>query len=211
LEEEDEAQRELTPLKGGKLHLELSLKIRLLRSSRTIKYSFELQPVAVERIDILESKLKDQQEELDRLLAKGNTGGNVFVCVESDAWVSSKLQWKEVNSEYFKLSKDKAAVIVLQAGLLAVGVVVNHLPAASGGSGSIDLHKDGVAIQSATTGPARCQNVNYGGESYVSHQTSSSLMAIIQVEKGTHLSVNCVGTSAIANMASYLTAVRIGA
>jgi hypothetical protein len=205
LEEEDEAQRELTPLKGGKLHLELSLKIRLLRSSRTIKYSFELQPVAVERIDILESKLKDQQEELDRLRAKVDTGANVFVFVESDAWVSSMLQWKEVNSENFVLSEDKTSIVVLKAGLYAIGVVVNHLPIAKSGSGSVVLQKNGVAVQSAIAGSAYCQN------RYASHQTSSSLMATVQVEKDSQLSVNCWETSAIANMASYLTAVRIGA
>lgn len=74
----------MTALSGGKLQLELGLKIRLLRAARSVKYVFELQPIAVDRMDILESKLKDQQEELDKLRNRGK-----FLYVESDQWESS--------------------------------------------------------------------------------------------------------------------------
>ncbi|KAG7377178.1 hypothetical protein PHYPSEUDO_012046 [Phytophthora pseudosyringae] len=74
---EEDTDRKLTPLKGGKLKLELSLEIRLLRSARAISYAFELQPIAVERIDILESKLKDQQEELEKLRMKIDSSGGL--------------------------------------------------------------------------------------------------------------------------------------
>ncbi|KAE9204023.1 hypothetical protein PF002_g20759 [Phytophthora fragariae] len=52
-------QRKLLTLKGGKLQLEMSIN-RLLQSAQDVSYVFKLKPVAVEQIDILESKLKDQ-------------------------------------------------------------------------------------------------------------------------------------------------------
>jgi hypothetical protein len=164
----------------------------------------------VERVDILESKLKDQQEELDRLRAKVDTGANVFVFVESDAWVSSMLQWNEVTSENFMLSEDKTSIVVLEGGLFAIGVVVNHFPEDDCATGSIDLQKDGGEIQSVATGSTCCQSRKVGS-AIGSHRTSSSLMAIVQVEKDAQLSVKRVGTSALVYVKSYLTAVRIGA
>jgi hypothetical protein len=88
LEEQGEAQREL-PLAPGELHLDLSLKIHLLQYSRRVDYFFELKPMAVDRIAVLESKLtdqqqklEDQQEELGRLRVKVDTGANAFLCAE---------------------------------------------------------------------------------------------------------------------------------
>ncbi|KAK1942564.1 hypothetical protein P3T76_006063 [Phytophthora citrophthora] len=47
--------------------LELNLKIHYLRSVDAINDVFELKSIDVKRIDILESKLTDQQEELKQL------------------------------------------------------------------------------------------------------------------------------------------------
>ena len=45
----------------------ISVKVRILRSVIAVKYAFVLEPVSVERIDVLEYKMRDQQEELERL------------------------------------------------------------------------------------------------------------------------------------------------
>uniref|UniRef100_A0AAV1TBP8 Uncharacterized protein n=1 Tax=Peronospora matthiolae TaxID=2874970 RepID=A0AAV1TBP8_9STRA len=60
-------QRTLEVLSGGACQLVVSVTVRILRSVRVAKYTFVLEPVSVERIDVLESKMRDQQEELVRL------------------------------------------------------------------------------------------------------------------------------------------------
>ncbi|KAE9066432.1 hypothetical protein PF007_g28474, partial [Phytophthora fragariae] len=106
----DESQRKLPTLKGGKLQLEMSIKLRLLQSARDVTYVFTLEPVAVELIDILESKLKDQQEELEKLRARRDNATRIFLYAESGACVSSTLQWKPVNSGYFALTADRTFI-----------------------------------------------------------------------------------------------------
>lgn len=145
-------------LKDENLQLELSLKIRLLRSVRVICYAFEFQPVAVSRIDILESKLRDQQVELEKLRNGCDTGKNLFLYVESETWISSELQWKEVSSENFSLDAAKTAITILVPGLYAFGVVVNHIPTSGGCTGLISLRKNGIEIQSAATGTVYDRN-----------------------------------------------------
>ncbi|KAE9285535.1 hypothetical protein PF008_g26892, partial [Phytophthora fragariae] len=103
----DESQRKLPTLKGGKLQLEMSIKLRLLQSARDVTYVFKLDPVAVERIDILDSKLKDQQEELEKLRARDENAERILLYAESETWVSSTLQWNPIDSDYFALTADK--------------------------------------------------------------------------------------------------------
>ncbi|KAG2523411.1 hypothetical protein JM16_005350 [Phytophthora kernoviae] len=208
LEDVDEAQRKLTPLRGGKLKLDLSLKIRLLRSARDISYAFELQPIPVERIDILESKLKDQQEELERLRGQVSGVECVFLCAESVSWASSMLAWKPLDSTNFSLNAKSTAIICLLPGLYAVALLVNHLPIASSDGGSIVLQKNKAQIQLALTGASID---SYGRQQYASHQTNALLMCTVQVEKNDQISVKCTGTQAILNTPSYLTVMRIGA
>ncbi|KAE8963751.1 hypothetical protein PF010_g30940, partial [Phytophthora fragariae] len=206
----DESQRKLPTLKGGKLQLEMSIKLRLLQSARDVTYVFTLEPVAVELIDILESKLKDQQEELEKLRARRDNATRIFLYAESGACVSSTLQWKPVNSGYFALTADRTSVTVLHPGLYAVGVLVNHLPAQAS-QGSISLQQNGGELQHAATGAAHYDDRYNTSGYYTSHPTSSSLMCITQAKKGELISVVCSGTSAISNYVSYLTMVRIGA
>ncbi|KAE8902593.1 hypothetical protein PF005_g14967 [Phytophthora fragariae] len=105
---------------------------------------------------------------------------------------------------------DKTSITVLHPGVYAVGVLVNYLPAQTNNGGTISLLKNGVQVQCAATGTAY-YNDGYNGARYTSHQTSTSLMCIAQVEKDEFISVVCTESSAISTAASYLTVVRIGA
>ncbi|OWZ07967.1 hypothetical protein PHMEG_00019565 [Phytophthora megakarya] len=204
LDDADESQRKLHALQGEKLQLEMSIKLRLLRSVRNVNYTFKLNPVAVEKIDILESKLKDQQEELERL--HDQIGKNpIFLYAESATWDSSKLKWNTFTSEDFLLTEDRTSITVLVPGLYAIAVLVNHVPTTD--SAWISLQKNGSQVQSATAGGS----YNSYNEGYGYHQTSSSLMCILKVEKNEQFAVICTGTDAIADSTSYLTALRIGA
>ncbi|KAF4031131.1 hypothetical protein GN244_ATG17003 [Phytophthora infestans] len=60
-------RRQLNALEGGALQLELTDKLRVLDSAWATKYIFRLEPVALDRLDILESKLRDVQEELGEI------------------------------------------------------------------------------------------------------------------------------------------------
>ncbi|CEG49152.1 uncharacterized protein PHALS_06931 [Plasmopara halstedii] len=58
--EDSDVNRCLVALAEGALRLELVVTIRVLRSAWKTKYTFDLDPVAVNQIDVLESKLRDQ-------------------------------------------------------------------------------------------------------------------------------------------------------
>ncbi|KAG1687851.1 hypothetical protein DVH05_004581 [Phytophthora capsici] len=115
--EDEGVKRTLVLQNGGNLKIQLSLKTHLLHFTRNIDYTFELKPIAVERIDILESKLKDVQEELGRLRGKIGSGTTVLFYVESEAYLGSKLQWKEVPGTNFTLSEDKTSIKILRSGV----------------------------------------------------------------------------------------------
>ncbi|OWZ14713.1 hypothetical protein PHMEG_00011768 [Phytophthora megakarya] len=184
----------------------MSIKLRLLRSVRNVNYVFKLNPVEVKKIDILESKLKDQQDELDRLRGKIGEINPTFLYVESTTWVSSKLKWENVTSEKFALTANNTSIRVLAPGLYNIGVLVNHMPVQNHVMGTISLQKNGAQIQCAVTSATYD---NYNGR-YQSHQTSSSLMCIVQIKENEEITVVCTGSSAIANASSYLTALWIG-
>ncbi|RLN48523.1 hypothetical protein BBJ29_007904 [Phytophthora kernoviae] len=57
--------------KNDVFQLEIPVKIQVLRQSRVAKYSFSLEPISVERTDVLESKMRDLQDEVDALRAEG--------------------------------------------------------------------------------------------------------------------------------------------
>ncbi|KAK1942567.1 hypothetical protein P3T76_006066 [Phytophthora citrophthora] len=153
------------PLCDIAFQLDLSLKIRLLRSIGTFHYTFEPKPIAFDRIDILESRLRD------------HLGTTSFLYVESEAMVDSKLQWKEVTAEAFALNEDKTSFTILVPGLYSIRLVVNHIPITNM---KVVLSLQ-MALQSVVT------------ESFYAHSitTSSSLKRVLQIEKDGNLSVLC--------------------
>ncbi|ETM53736.1 hypothetical protein L914_02808 [Phytophthora nicotianae] len=140
-----ESQRKLISLKDDHLQVEMCIKIRLLLSVHEIKYVFKLQPVTVDRVDILEAKLKDQQEELEKLRGQGGQRERAFVHAERVTWGNAlKLQWESINSENFSLGSDVISIIFRTPGLYTISVLVNHRPLENTAVGSISLEKSGV-------------------------------------------------------------------
>ncbi|RLN55800.1 hypothetical protein BBJ28_00026357 [Nothophytophthora sp. Chile5] len=74
LDDSSDVLRKFTPLKDSRFRLELTVKIRVLRSVWSAQYTFDLDPVSVERIDILEAKLRDQQDILESKLRDQEAG-----------------------------------------------------------------------------------------------------------------------------------------
>ncbi|ETM00535.1 hypothetical protein L917_02746 [Phytophthora nicotianae] len=140
-----ESQRKLISLKDDHLQVEMCIKIRLLLSVHEIKYVFKLQPVTVDRVDILEAKLKDQQEELEKLRGQGGQRERAFVHAERVTWGNAlKLQWESINSENFSLGSDVISIIFRTPGLYTISVLVNHRPLENTAVGSISLEKSGI-------------------------------------------------------------------
>ncbi|KAG6950293.1 hypothetical protein JG688_00014228 [Phytophthora aleatoria] len=154
-------------------------------------------------MDILESKLKDQQEELQKLRSKVDAS-NVFLCAEREVLMETKLQWKEINSETFALDDDNTSIVALVLGLYVLGVVLNLPPAEDGSAVSIVLETNGAEIQTAALYYASCYDNGYGF-GYTSPQTSTSRMCITPIAKDAHFSVICLGATLIPSSASYMT------
>ncbi|EGZ06255.1 hypothetical protein PHYSODRAFT_341537 [Phytophthora sojae] len=62
--------RALRKVKNDHLLLEFYVKVKALLKSRVVTYTFTLEPVSVERIDVLEAKLSDLQQEVKLLRAE---------------------------------------------------------------------------------------------------------------------------------------------
>ncbi|ETM53737.1 hypothetical protein L914_02809 [Phytophthora nicotianae] len=210
VDETQESQRKLVSLKGDTFQLEMNIKIRLLRSFRNVSYVFKLEPVAVELIDILASKLKDQQEELEKLRSRVDETERVVLYAESTTWTDAMLRWEPLNSGNFVLSADSTSIIIVIPGLYAISVLVSHVPVENSTAGAISLQKNGIVIQRAAAGSVvhYCRYNN--SQQYASHRTSTSLMSMVQVKADESIEVLCSGTSYITDTASYLTVIRIG-
>ncbi|KAJ8552529.1 hypothetical protein ON010_g10017 [Phytophthora cinnamomi] len=211
LDEVGDVQRKITCLQDDALRLEFCTTIRLLNSARSIRYEFDLHPVAVDRIQILEAKMRDHQEALNEFGARVNTRSlcQVHLSAESDAQLNeSKLMWKAFKNDHFDLVNNKRNLIEVRVpGLYALAVIVNHVPR-NRGAGSISLRINGTEIQRATTGVARIDS-EHTTNVVPRHQTSTSLLCIVRLEKEAQLAVVCANTVLARGFVSYLTVVRI--
>ncbi|KAE8972215.1 hypothetical protein PF005_g24673 [Phytophthora fragariae] len=201
-----DVQRKLTCLPDDALRLEFRNTIRLLNSARSIRYAFDLQPVAVDRIQILEAKMRDHQEALDQFGAHLDTRSRyppVHLYVESDVkQTESKLKWKPLdNGNFVVVEKERTAIIAHVPGLYALAVVVNHVPR-SQNDGAISLCVNGAKIQRAALGVAR-------GIAGGTRQTSTSLMCLARVGEEAQITVVCNNIGRTKGYVSHLTAVRI--
>ncbi|KAG6959347.1 hypothetical protein JG687_00008850, partial [Phytophthora cactorum] len=85
--------------------LQLAVKVQVLQKSRVATYTFHLEPLSVERIDVLESKLRDLQDEVAILRSKGT---------EASSLQNSTIQKLEEGMK--KVLKDAAGrdIVILQ-------------------------------------------------------------------------------------------------
>ncbi|KAE8995502.1 hypothetical protein PR001_g19101 [Phytophthora rubi] len=186
-------QRKLTTLNGGSIRLELALPVRALRSVWLAEYKFDLEPVSVERIDILESKLRDQEEKLEKLQIHGTSGQNAaFVqLVASKKDDKSRLRWNKFESDDFSVNGNDGVVKVLQPGIYTIGGIVTSAPEKGC---SVQLTKNGISLQVACSGFTK-------GSPW-----STPLYSVTRLEKNDKLMVTC---SSKPSSISYLSVVRL--
>lgn len=201
LRELKDSQRVLISLKYNKLQLKLTVKARLFEAKRKATYVFELLPVSVDRIDILESKLPDVEAQ-QSLKPRAHD----WLFLESRAELSSfssNILWNELEANNFRVEEDGTAIEWLVQGVFSISVVVNHSPTSS--HGSIGLYKGGERIQFIPVGCVANERVLRNIPAIV--QTSTTLICITSMQQGDKISISCTGTSPTAP--AYLTAVRI--
>ncbi|EGZ04678.1 hypothetical protein PHYSODRAFT_368914, partial [Phytophthora sojae] len=67
VEDASELPRSLQSTEESHLQQEFSVKIQAMLRPRMLTYAFDLEPISVERVDILEAKLRDLQDEVKDL------------------------------------------------------------------------------------------------------------------------------------------------
>ncbi|KAL4146339.1 hypothetical protein PRNP1_012204 [Phytophthora ramorum] len=150
LDESADAQRRLTTLEDGALQVEFTLKLPTLHSAWEAAYTFDLFPAAVDRIDALEAKLCQQQNELENLR---DDQGNASSFIEFNA--SEEDVGKQQN-ELENLREDQgnaSSFIEFKASEKYVGTSTlfwyTNLPdehVLSCGGGVIEIRRQGVYV-----------------------------------------------------------------
>ncbi|RAW41239.1 hypothetical protein PC110_g2564 [Phytophthora cactorum] len=127
------AKRKLYALDRNALRLELAVTIRVLCSTSVAKYVFDLYPVVVECIEILESKLRDRQHELEKLRGELKTG-DAFPFIKLAVFTkhgSSILCWDPVPSGEFMSTRLDGKIKARRGGVYNVGGIVNTIAGSS--------------------------------------------------------------------------------
>ncbi|KAE9210438.1 hypothetical protein PF002_g18815 [Phytophthora fragariae] len=150
-------RRNLIELEGDKLKLELLVEIRALESAWSVKYTFQLMPVSLDRIDIVEAKLRDVQEKLTKaesklrdMEGKQVKSSQKEVHLQAVSMVTEKLNdegliiWDDLKHESFELTSGKDCMRVLLPGWYILNLNVYLRPQMCGGT--IDLHLNGSRI-----------------------------------------------------------------
>ncbi|KAE8989411.1 hypothetical protein PF011_g18787 [Phytophthora fragariae] len=124
-----EVQRKLHALDGGALRLEFAVKIRVLRSTWEAKYTFDLDSVSVERIDILGSKLRDQQEDLEKLRGEIRDDSlPSFAHLQTSRKTSnSTVNWEAISSVDFVSTGIDGVVKAQRGGSYIILVTVTNM------------------------------------------------------------------------------------
>jgi hypothetical protein len=192
--------------KGDVSRLEVTVTIQVLRQSRVATYAFDMEPISLERVDVLESKMRDMQEEIESLREEKVAATQAKV-IGDRAFSELKAQMKLLQTQDHSESKQflattkvrewiawgthaSGSVRMANPGTYQVTAVVNHKATAS-----IHLFNDSRCIQTASNGNAE------------GTPSSTCLAGVTQVEKNGNISMTC---SAVLTGTSYLTLIRIG-
>ncbi|KAH7472560.1 uncharacterized protein KRP23_9548 [Phytophthora ramorum] len=196
LDKTTKTPRSLQNTKGDRLILEIYVNVQVLMKYRTATFTFDLGPVSVERIDILESKVQDLQREVKCLQAETASKSAADQAMQK---MISDLR-AEMNS--LREARNPAGTILARATsqLGLEGVVLWRCEGLKVTDGVIRDLKPGVYQVNATVGFESCQSSTHlqlvkGTQLVCStsgfHQLT--LTSIIHVSKGDQLSVHANG------------------
>jgi len=225
--DEEGDEKDCTPItfqrhKGDVFRLQVMVKIQVLKHSRVATYAFGMEPISLERVDVLESKMRDMQEEINGLFEEKSKivathddahaevmdildardeelsvlKQQVKTLLEShDCAESTQLQATAKVGEWIAWGRLANGVLrVTNPGMYQVTAIVNHRGTSA--TASIQLFRGSECIQTANC-----------GETDGSYH-STCLACVTRVPKQNYeFAVKC---TADLTGTSYLTFLRIG-
>ncbi|GMF17528.1 unnamed protein product [Phytophthora lilii] len=193
----DYAKRKLLKQTKGALQLELVIRISVLQATWVAKYTFNLNPEFVARIDVLDAKLRDQQDELKVLRAKVCDPQPIpFIRLQADCKdnSSNQLCWRPHDCREFVVNEVNGLITVRHPGVYRIGGVVNSVPGCH--NPTVNILKNGECIQH-----------NYcAAASDYSHKISTPLDAVELLHEGDTVAVTC-NSKCVST--SYLSIIRL--
>ncbi|CAH0475132.1 unnamed protein product [Peronospora belbahrii] len=193
LDDSNDVHRKLFPIQGGGVRLELGVAVRVLRATRLVTYTFDLDPVSVERLDILESKLRDQQEELEKLRGEvQDCGAPLYVKLTASKMSGSSILWDAIESDLLISTGLDGKIKMLRGGVYSIAVVVNAVP--NNYNYKVELLKNAASMQAANTGYSQGCGC------------STTLYTIEHLQTNDELTTTCEGNL---HSVSYLSIVRL--
>ncbi|KAL4117723.1 hypothetical protein PRIC2_011709 [Phytophthora ramorum] len=177
------------PCEDGTFRLELAVKVQVMHQERIAMYSFDLEPVSVERIDALEGKVRDLQKEVEKLQqkleARDADDRMEILHAQGTGNLGNTLLWTNVGGA------TTSFIRIVYPGAYQVVVVVN-----------CELNGSQIKLMKGT----ECIQLVYCGYADRFH-SSTTLTCITRMEKGDQLSVVCTASLVATNR---LTLVRLG-
>ncbi|GMF66634.1 unnamed protein product [Phytophthora fragariaefolia] len=173
----------------------LTLTIQFLRSTWVAKYELDLEPVLVERIDVVESKLRDHQDELKRICGELSiVQAPPFISLQATRTTQySRLCWNKAECTEFAVNGNDGEITIKREGVYKIGGVINSIP-----------RNYDQAIRLLSNGT--CIRLNYCAYLGSNHYVSTPMDAIVLLQEGDKLMVTCDSKSI---STSYLSIVSI--
>ena len=113
------------------------------------EFVFTLIPVALEKVDLLEARLRDAYDEIEALRA-GNTACYLSLSTKSVCWYDQIVCWDGdrlvVSTSHFKLSPDMKRVTILKPGVYHINVRLAGTNDGDGNSTGLQLNGTDIAI-----------------------------------------------------------------
>ncbi|CAK4723249.1 unnamed protein product [Aphanomyces euteiches] len=139
--------------------LEVILSLKAFRSLQT-QYVFKMTPLEIEKLAMLEAKIRDLEETL-----KKKQSMPVFLSVGSSCVVlpGNSVSWNEkcaCNPDYFDFAEDKTEISILHAGFYQLQMR-GQFQGWNQGNASIRLLVDGVDVASADVTQALAAGISY--------------------------------------------------
>lgn len=146
----------------------------------TPTYKFDLKPIPLEKVDILESKLRDQEEELVKLRDTRTLSKPIFLHVTStnNAYAGSSVTWTDGGDQDFKVHPS-GEIEFLNPGVYMIHVVLRH--SNSNNNEAYCLMKKSQRVGTCFDSSSNC------------HRMASPLMVTLELEANEKISVTYNG------------------
>ncbi|TMW61195.1 hypothetical protein Poli38472_013658 [Pythium oligandrum] len=154
---QSEYHRSLSPLdKEGSRRLEIAIQLHVGGYETKWEYEFLLMPIALERVDVLASQVRDLSEELERVKKNDESGKNeatasatfvttgACVCNEFHKW-----RYPSTPSSVFRLDPGNAFIEVTRSGQFMIASSFHH--SSSNNGTCYELTVNGKVVDTVTS------------------------------------------------------------